>query len=1044
VPHGPQPVLDAAARIRGHLARVRSLATRRALGGAAWMATGAVLAALVVGAWILGVVPRSAIARYAVLAVALVGAAGPLVAALVRIRRVFGADAAVAARLESSFPALRSDVRAALEFADPARPASDDTARALRDRLVLRIADGLDAKRARLGDAAPAADLRPARGLLVGAVALLVVGLLAAPATLTTGASALVFGPPTVTESGAAVVQQPLVGAIDLLVTPPSWTHRPPARIVSSTGDVRALAGSTVAVSAVALQPAESARLVVVTDAGETPIAMSVEDQRILTAEFVVDTAGSWRVEVTPPGEPRVADPVERSIRIEPDQPPRVELIAPTSGMEVTPDHVVNLEFIASDDFGLGDVRLVWHFVGDEDRPREVPLQNDIGLPSHQEHVPFELAPLRLQPRDEVVVWIEATDQHGLDGPQTGTSRAITLRVASPDDHHAEVLALKEQLFEVVLAQLAATLPPRLATWASADDALVAVPREGTDAERAERLRGALTGADGWVQVHEVFGALVEAMAADELSATRDAELLTVARAELYEAERDHRRRLDAVEVGANRGAVTATAYGPVALSDADLIERTERIALLLQDLIALHRSDDLQRTVEELSEIRDRLAELLEQYRETQDPELRAQIEEELRRLESRMRELMQRMAAQVEQLPVEHLNAEGLERSEMAEQVGEMTSSLDQLRDLFESGDIDGALAALESLESSLEGMMGQLDQHLDGATPDGVSEFDEAMAELMDEVNDLEQAEQAIEAETSELLEQMLAEREAEMREELDARIEAARELVAEMEARHADAGDDRLPIESRQALRATQDALERLDAALARDDVAGAEEEATRLMPTLHDLAWQLRRDEALVLRDNEARGQVAQQRRATEQNLEQITGLSRSLRSLMEQSRPRPTPGQQQAMDGLAERQSEVGERLSELQQQMDAFGERFPIGEGAGQPLQQASEAMQQAEGALRQGRPRPAMQGEMQALEGLRTMRQQLQQMTQRQRRQDQQQSQGSPRDRVDIPGEGEGGRRAFRDDVVDAMREGGLDSWDDEIRRYYETLLE
>ena len=112
-------------------------------------------------------------------------------------------------------------------------------------------------------------------------------------------------------------------------------------------------------------------------------------------------------------------------------------------------------------------------------------------------------------------------------------------------------------------------------------------------------------------------------------------------------------------------------------------------------------------------------LRELLEQYRQTRDPALREQIEAEMRRLETRMRELLERLAAQIDQLPYEHLNMEAIEQSEVGENLTEMVSALDQIRQMLDSGDIEGALAALDRLGSEFDSLLQEVDP-LAGASP------------------------------------------------------------------------------------------------------------------------------------------------------------------------------------------------------------------------------------------------------------------------------------------------------------------------------------
>jgi hypothetical protein len=75
-----------------------------------------------------------------------------------------------------------------------------------------------------------------------------------------------------------------------------------------------------------------------------------------------------------------------------------------------------------------------------------------------------------------------------------------------------------------------------------------------------------------------------------------------------------------------------------------------------------------------------------------------------------------------------------------------------------------------------------------------------------------------------------------------------------------------------------------------------------------------------------------------------------------------------------------------------------------------------------------------------------MRSLRQQMQQMTRQQRQQQQRQSgNGRPgsQERVEIPEDQEGARQDYRRQVQEAMREGGLESFQEQLQRYYETLV-
>ena len=115
------------------------------------------------------------------------------------------------------------------------------------------------------------------------------------------------------------------------------------------------------------------------------------------------------------------------------------------------------------------------------------------------------------------------------------------------------------------------------------------------------------------------------------------------------------------------------------------------------------------------------------------------------------------------------------------------------------------------------------------------------------------------------------------------------------------------------------------------------------------------------------------------------------------------------------------------------------------VQESLGPSISSVGEAMGGAESDLGVGRARSALQREQTALQALRGMREQMQQLTQRQRQREQRRSgaQRSAED-VEIPAEGRSNRGDFRRRVIESMREASIESYEQEIRQYYERLLE
>ena len=338
----------------------------------------------------------------------------------------------------------------------------------------------------------------------------------------------------------------------------------------------------------------------------------------------------------------------------------------------------------------------------------------------------------------------------------------------------------------------------------------------------------------------------------------------------------------------------------------------------------------------------------------------------------------------------------------------------------------------------------MMEEMGAEMQSGGSDGLSEFDAAMGELMDEVNNLESAELDVEEATNALIEQMRREREAEVGDTVNQTLDDLQTQLQELRQTYDALGQDELPQLRRETLEDLDDGLARMAGMLERRDIAAAEEQATNLISRFGDAALDLRTDEALLRHHIEARQQASQGRRFADRGQDTMIEMQRMMNGLMELAQPRPGPAQNAEMQALGERQAQVQEQLGQLQERAAEFEAQFPSGDGLGEPLEGISQSMQRAQEALRGGRPRPALQGEQSALQGLRTMRENLQQQTQQQRMRERMQRGSSSQEEVAIPEEGQRDRVRFRQEVIDAMREDHLESNDNEIRAYYESLVE
>jgi len=150
--------------------------------------------------------------------------------------------------------------------------------------------------------------------------------------------------------------------------------------------------------------------------------------------------------------------------------------------------------------------------------------------------------------------------------------------------------------------------------------------------------------------------------------------------------------------------------------------------------------------------------------------------------------------------------------------------------------------------------------------------------------------------------------------------------------------------------------------------------------------------------------------------------------------------PRPedtlSPDERQRADSQGERQSAIGDRTDETARDAAHRLGKVPGLDRAADDLKGAAQQMREAAQQLKRGDAKRAAGAEMNAAERLAKLRDSLQERS----------SGGSSRQRdpVRIPGPDESNApRAWRQELMDAMKEKPPEHFRDDVRRYYEELV-
>jgi len=996
--------------IRQFLAAVRArLRRRQAWGGATSFvavtmaaALGLLLLAALVG-------PSTAWRPLALVGVTVAAALAAIAAA--RALRSFGSDDAVARFVGGRLPALGGDLLSAVELERELPKLEQDPilSPALVEALRRKVAD-------RLADVRPhgLVDMRPLRRQSFRRLAAVASGYLLVvwlwPGALRRGWAELESTRP----DHVATSAEPIVGDLRLELRYPPYTGLAPRVIPSSSGQVLALPGTTVKLAARALVPIAEAQLVIDEDGRDAPEVRPVEVRgRELESSFTVRKPGSYRLVVSGAGR-RVREPEAHRIDVEPDRPPRVDLYAPSESLEVAGPRRVELGWSVDDDYGLGEIQLVWKAGTQPEARRTIAAPPPAGSRSSAGKFEWDLAELDLKAGVRVAYHLEAKDNDVVSGPNVGVSRTFYLSMFSPREKHEAAIADQERLLEQAVALLADRVELKRGDDGELTDAIARIHNQAEALLLAlQRAEQSIEGAGG---AKSDTRAQLRDMHARLSRLTREEEQ---ALAELKRHRAPTHNR--ALETGNGRHVV-----------------ELERDVLQLDDLLGRQRLEELLAVGDEMTQARDRLKSLLEQYKKTRSESLRKDIERELRELERRLAELEAKASKLAGEMPDQFLNAEAMGKNDMK-------SELDKIREMLQRGDVEQAMAALKKMSSSLDQMVASMESDLRGFRRERFSAEEKAMAELEDKLTDLAHDEQQLKNETEQVRQRTRAEAQRLMRDKIEPVIKRAREKLAQLKKHVEQIEPGALPPYDLEELQRAKDEVDGLDKALAGSDVDEARSAARHAGQELQALDSDLKDEESRMFYGRNTRPGAKKAREHAGEGSQLAKQIADELAKAMPQPGEMMSAEDQKRMSELSQRQQATRKRTDELARELERKtgpdGKPMALPPTLGEGLKQAGQHMDRAEAELARKDARDASGEEGQALDRLNKMQEQLQ----RERRPREQMAGGRlDKEPVKIPGADEyRAPKEFRQDLLEAMKRAAPSEYREQVKRYYEELV-
>jgi hypothetical protein len=221
------------------------------------------------------------------------------------------------------------------------------------------------------------------------------------------------------------VANLPYTKRVDLEYHYPAYT-RLPVQHVDSTGDIAALAGTTVRVRVTPTMPTQGGRLV--TDRGDT-LRLTANPDGTLAASLRVARPGFYRVELESARGDLLTASLDYSIDVLPDRPPSVRFTRPGRDSRVLAVDEVFSEARAEDDYGVAKLELVYSVNGSAERSSTLHESTARAIREIAAGHTFMLEDYALEPGDVVSYYARATDNDAVAGGKRVTSDIYFLQV---------------------------------------------------------------------------------------------------------------------------------------------------------------------------------------------------------------------------------------------------------------------------------------------------------------------------------------------------------------------------------------------------------------------------------------------------------------------------------------------------------------------------------------------------------------------------------------------------------------------------------------
>ena len=849
-------------------------------------------------------------------------------------------------------------------------------------------------------------------------------------------------------DAAPADLAAPVVGDLFVQYEYPKYSKLPPRAIEGLSGTISALKGTRVSVKTRADRPIQAAKLVI--DGSEKQIPLRVKSLRDVEGEFSLVESQRFRFVIQDDTGEWIAGP-SQEMKAEADLVPVVELISPTTDLELKELDQLDLEVSIEDDFALRSLRIVFEIDG-----ISTPQIVEVTAFKDRKHsfrgvLKQPLADLHLKEGDRVRYVVEALDNDVVSGPKRGTSTPRFIKIFSAKEQHQKLIEAQADLVKKLAAHLGARMENPFPIVFSEEKPTSLTP-EKEAANVIKELSDLSLFAD---QLVSLADGLALSLSEDALSHPEIRAALREVAGHLTEQSSEDLEQLKALR------AATSSALNSRLQSshshNKKCIAALEEDVFTLDELVKRQRAENVRGIAEELSAARDRLQQLIEEFERTKDPKLKEQIQREIERLEALLKSYQHELAKMQEEMPEEFFNLEAM-------QADEMKDKLQKAKDSIAKGDMSAAKNALSQLSEALGEDQEKLDEDAARFNDEAQQKRDKEAEQLLQDLSKLEGEEKRLLVETQAIEETARTRAEDANKEPLNTAKEEALQKLDQLSALLGEIDADALSDAALLAHAGANDRVEELDAALSTKPLYQIIPVAQALDVALGGYQAKLSEQASEEAERNDLYGRLASLKTA-KTRLDNAKKLSLDLLALLQKATPKLSlylsEEEKASLAALHKAQSDNQAALTPLREKMQRLAGVFqvedavaPVKDGAVSAppppkdlppevkklLAEAAQAMSDAASELQKAQPTPAIGREKEALQKLQELRQMIKNAGKK----------NKPKERpqkVKIPtAEEYEPPRDYRDEVIEGSKEKDKASprYQEALKKYYQELLQ